>query len=85
MMAGPVQYKRKYELWILILLIILFWPAAIIYYFMCPKVPVLEYGAYPMAMAPGPAWPSACPRCGRPLTWVAQYGRWYCPTEQLYL
>ena len=28
-------------------------------------------------MAPVPA---ACPVCGRPMMWVPQYGRWYCPT-----
>src|SRR5437660_9745586 len=28
-------------------------------------------------MAPAPA---AFPVCGRPVMWVPQYGRWYCPT-----
>src|SRR5438552_6784946 len=26
------------------------------------------------------AVPAACPVCGRPMMWVPQYGRWYCPT-----
>ena len=48
-------------------------------------------GAPPPAAAPAPApAPAAapttpCTRCGRPATWVAQYNRWYCPTEQTYL
>jgi hypothetical protein len=31
--------KRKYTLWVLILLVIVCWPAAIVYYFTRPKVP----------------------------------------------
>ena len=45
-------------------------PAAI------PSAPM----AYPTA-----APTTTCPRCGRPAMWVAQYGRWFCPTEQQYL
>jgi hypothetical protein len=36
------------------------------------------------APAPAPVAPPAaagttpCPRCGRPLTWIPQYSRWYC-------
>lgn len=33
--------------------------------------------------APQPAMPN-CPRCGRPLTYVYQYQRWYCPSENVY-
>jgi len=51
MVAGPVQYKRKYTLWVLILLVILCWPVAIIYYFTRDKVPVAEYQTY---VAPPP-------------------------------
>ena len=43
MMPGPVQYKRKFTLWVLILLVIVCWPAAIVYYFTREKVPVTEY------------------------------------------
>jgi hypothetical protein len=37
--------------------------------------------------APAPVAPAApvCPRCGRPATWIAQYSRWYCYTDQQYL
>ncbi|MGQ0796401.1 MAG: hypothetical protein ACT4OI_00840 [Methanobacteriota archaeon] len=38
-------------------------------------------GMYPYA-APPPAVP--CPVCGQPLTWVPQYGRWWCGTCQQY-
>src|SRR5881396_2676233 len=40
----------------------------------------------PAYMPPGyapsqaPPVPAACPVCGRPMMWYAQYGRWYCPT-----
>jgi hypothetical protein len=27
----------------------------------------------------------ACPRCGRPVVWVARHGRWYCSAEKSYL
>lgn len=33
----------------------------------------------PMSAAP------VCPRCGRPGTWIPQYGRYYCYTDQQYL
>lgn len=41
--------------------------------------------AYPYAppqWAPPPA--PACPVCGTPLSWVPQYGRWYCTRCQQY-
>ncbi|HEV2166490.1 MAG TPA: hypothetical protein VGS23_05900 [Thermoplasmata archaeon] len=38
------------------------------------------------AAAVAPSAPTTpCPRCGRPATWIAQYNRWYCTTEQQYL
>jgi len=53
--------------------------------------PAPAYGV-PAAAAPPPAPtpPAAaagpvCPKCGRPATWVAQYNRWYCYTDQQYL
>ena len=40
--------------------------------------------ASPPAVQPvNPAQPS-CPRCGKPVAWMAQYQRWYCPSEQVY-
>ena len=41
-----------------------------------------------MAAPPAPAAAQAaptCPTCGRPLTWVAQYNRWYCQNERKYV
>lgn len=90
---GAVEYKRQYTLWLLILLVIICWPAAIIYYFTRPKVPVQTLGqTYVMpqapmttpAAAPATAAPM-CPTCGKPGTWVAQYNRYYCYTDQKYL
>ena len=90
--AGPVHYKRQYTLWVLIVLVIFCWPAAIIYYFTREKVPVQELHTYASTMQPGPAAPAgptgaapACPRCGKPTTWIAQYGRYYCTTDQQYV
>ncbi len=65
MVAGPVEYKRKYTLWVLILLIIVCWPVAIIYYFTREKVPVQEFQTYATPAAPPqytPAAPTAGPR-----------------------
>jgi hypothetical protein len=89
---GTVEYKRQYTLWLLILLVILCWPAAIIYYFTRPKVPVQSfqpgYPTQPVMVAP-PATtssaPVACPTCGKPATWVAQYNRNYCYSCQKYV
>ena len=62
--------KRKYTLWVLILLVIVCWPAAIIYYFTREKVPVQEFQTYatpasqyaaPTPLAPGGR---SCPGCG---------------------
>ena len=71
---GPVEYKRKYTLWVLILLIILCWPVAIIYYFTRDKVPVQEFQTYPgppgaaplgsAAPPPAAAGGRFCPSCG---------------------
>lgn len=41
---GNIVYKRKYALWLLVVLIIVCWPIAIVYYFTRPKIPVQEYG-----------------------------------------
>lgn len=42
------------------------------------------------AYMPGPPMAAVtaaatCPRCGRPATWIAQYSRWYCYTDQQYV
>jgi hypothetical protein len=39
------------------------------------------------ATSPAPGAPAAgmCPKCGKPATWVAQYNRWYCYTDQQYV
>jgi hypothetical protein len=49
------------------------------------------YQYQPAAVAPAPPTPPAaapgttpCPRCGRPLTWIPQYSRWYCYSDQQY-
>jgi hypothetical protein len=52
------------------------------------------YAPPPAAPAPAPppvpapaAAPSApfCAKCGKPTTWIAQYGRYYCYTDNLYV
>lgn len=62
MAPGPIQYKRKYTLWVLILLVIVCWPVAIIYYFTRDKVPVQEFQAYGSPTQGQPAYaPTAAP------------------------
>ncbi|MFZ0829767.1 MAG: hypothetical protein WCB18_09835 [Thermoplasmata archaeon] len=52
--------------------------------------PGMPYGGQPMQpmqpMAPAPA-PAAvmCPKCGKPATFVPQYNRYYCYTDQAYV
>ena len=49
-----------------------------------PAQPAPQPVAPPMtAPVASPATPS-CPRCGRPVTWIAQYQRWYCSAENMY-
>jgi hypothetical protein len=99
--SGPIEYKRKYTLWVLIVLVLFCWPAAIVYYFTRDKVAVQEVQGYGGSMpsqaygapmtAPAPSYGSPaplapnCPRCGRPAQWIPQYGRFYCPTDQQYI
>ena len=50
-------------------------------------LPASTYGyvqATPTAVAPPPPQ-SMCPTCGRPLTYIQQYNRWYCSAEQKYV
>ncbi len=46
-----------------------------------PAAPPQGPGA---AGTPGMAPPSVCPVCASPLTWIPQYGRWYCYRCQAY-
>jgi hypothetical protein len=39
----------------------------------------------PPQMAPAPGAAPICPKCGQPGTYVAQYNRYYCYTDQQYL
>ncbi len=79
---GPVQYRRKYTLWVLILLVLVCWPVAIIYYFTRDKVPVQEFQSYQTSAAPPPAAAQGgtsglyCPSCGAA---VQQRGG-FCPS-----
>jgi hypothetical protein len=47
--------------------------------------PVAPYAVPAPMAAPAPPAAPICPKCGRPATWVAQYNRWYCYTDQQYL
>ncbi|MCI4369506.1 MAG: hypothetical protein L3K09_08100 [Thermoplasmata archaeon] len=113
MQGGGFEEKREYELWILVLLIVVCWPVAIVYYFTRPKVYVPTYNPYPSAAptyqqpayqppayqppayatggvaspagAPAQVNPPFCPKCGRPATYIAQYSRYYCYSDQLYV
>ena len=53
-----------------------------------PGAPPPMYAAQPPAAgqpaAPGAYQQPSCYVCGTPLTWVAQYGRWYCSRCQSY-
>lgn len=41
--------------------------------------------AMPAMAAPAQQAPAAnCPTCGNPLTWMAQYNKWFCAKEQQY-
>jgi hypothetical protein len=50
--------------------------------------PAYGYAA-PAAAAPAPAaapaGPPICPKCGRPTTYIAEYQRYYCYTDQQYV
>ncbi|MCI4348054.1 MAG: hypothetical protein L3J97_05485 [Thermoplasmata archaeon] len=62
---------------------------------MAPMAPAAPYAAQPMApyaaqpMAPAAAPPAPgtvmCPKCGKPATFVPQYNRYYCYTDQQYV
>jgi len=46
-----------------------------------PAPPAYPYG---MPAAPGAPQVPPCAVCGSPLTWIGQYGRWYCARCQAY-
>lgn len=52
-----------------------------------PQAAQAPMAAAPAAAAPPAAamTPATCPRCGKPATWIAQYSRWYCYTDQQYV
>ncbi|MCI4352776.1 MAG: DUF973 family protein [Thermoplasmata archaeon] len=54
---------------------------------MAPTMPYAPQPMAPMAPAPAPPMPGAvmCPKCGKPATFVAQYNRYYCYTDQQYV
>jgi hypothetical protein len=52
--------------------------------------PLASPGTLPMSATSGtiaspPSLAPPCPRCGRPVTWVPQYQRWFCYAESQYL
>jgi hypothetical protein len=49
--------------------------------------PMQPMAPQPMAPPPAAAAPAAviCPRCGKPATFVPQYNRYYCYTDQQYV
>jgi sporulation protein YlmC with PRC-barrel domain len=46
-----------------------------------------SFAAQPVQAAPQAAQPTQplCPTCGRPLTYVQQYQRWYCYNDKKYV
>lgn len=56
------------------------------YYYPAPYgyPPVPPDAAGPAPAGPAPFAAPACPVCGTPTIWVAQYGRWYCARCQAY-
>ncbi len=48
--------------------------------------PAVAFAAQPVAAAqPAQQAPPNCPTCGRPLTYIQQYQRWYCYNEKKYV
>ena len=54
-----------------------------------PKIGVTPtFATTPTAAPAAPTAPTArplCPTCGKPLTYIEQYKRWYCYNEQKYV
>ncbi|MGE5556053.1 MAG: PRC-barrel domain-containing protein [Methanocella sp.] len=40
--------------------------------------------AVPVQQQPATQTPPLCPSCGKPLTWIPQYQRWYCYNDKKY-
>jgi len=62
---GEIEERRQYSIAILIILLILCWPAALIYYFTRPKV---KAAATRTCLGCGMAIPQSynvCPHCGK--------------------
>ena len=47
--------------------------------------PQQAYQATPQQQAQQTASQPMCPTCGRPLTWIPQYQRWYCYNDKKYV
>lgn len=50
-----------------------------------PPAPPMAAAAPPPPVAAAPPAAPICPKCGQPTTYIAQYGRYYCYTDQLYV
>jgi len=46
-----------------------------------PVQPQVQVQAQPVQQPSQPM----CPTCGKPLTWIAQYKRWYCYNDKKYV
>lgn len=46
--------------------------------------PQVQQQPQPQAAPQQPSQPM-CPTCGKPLTWIPQYKRWYCYNEKKYV
>ena len=47
--------------------------------------PVQQQVAQTIAQAAQQSTQQLCPTCGKPLTWIPQYQRWYCYNEKKYV
>lgn len=46
--------------------------------------PVAQPVAQPVQQQPAAQAQPLCPSCGKPLTWIPQYQRWYCYNDKKY-
>jgi sporulation protein YlmC with PRC-barrel domain len=44
-----------------------------------------QAAAQPIQQAQSQSTQPMCPTCGRPLTWIPQYQRWYCYNDKKYV
>ena len=47
--------------------------------------PQQQAAAQPVQQAAQQSTQPMCPTCGRPLTWIPQYSRWYCYNDKKYV